>query len=321
VPLPPGFRLRPAVPADAEPVAALCNAETFAALGITDTTADELRSDWTQPHEAAGPREAVVEDTAGTIVGYLSVHVDPVEHEAFGFLVATLEPPPGLPAAMLEELEQRAAWWHRRAGVEGTVRIGTLDAPGVWPDALAAAGYRQTRRLLLMRRPLDEAPEPPQWPDGIALVPFDRAADARAVHAALTEAFADDFGPPYEPFEQWSHGLFEQPAMEYRDDLVLVARAGDEVAGVLLAAARASESPEAGYVAELGVRRPWRRRGLGRALLLEAFSRLRAAGRAEAVLHVDAQSLTGATSVYRAAGMREERMYANWQRPKPGAAG
>jgi ribosomal protein S18 acetylase RimI-like enzyme len=86
---------------------------------------------------------------------------------------------------------------------------------------------------------------------------------------------------------------------------------------VLLAAARASESPDAGYVAELGVRRPYRRHGLARALLLESFHRFRALGRREALLHVDAESETGATSVYRGVGMREERMYANWQRPAP----
>ena len=318
--LPDGFHLRVPVAADAERVAALANAETIAALGFTDTTADELRTAWTRPEETEGPRDAVVEDATGAIVGYLSLHVDPVEHEAFGFLVTMLEPPPGLPAAMLCELEERAAWWHRRAGASGTVRIGTLDAPGVWPDTLEAAGYRQMRRLFLMRRSLADAPEAPVWPDGIVLAPFDRAADARAVHAALADAFRDDFGPPYEPFEQWSHSTLEQPSMEFADDLVLVARAGGEVAGVLVAAARAAESPDAGYVAELGVRRAFRRRGLGRALLLESFARLRALGRAEVVLHVDAASQTGATSVYRAAGMREERMYANWRRPTPDAA-
>jgi ribosomal protein S18 acetylase RimI-like enzyme len=103
--------------------------------------------------------------------------------------------------------------------------------------------------------------------------------------------------------------------MEFRDDLLLVARAGDEIAGALLAAARASESRDAGYVAELGVRRAFRRQGLARALLLASFHRFRALGRREALLHVDEQSETGATSVYRSAGMREQRMYANWERP------
>jgi ribosomal protein S18 acetylase RimI-like enzyme len=315
VALPEGFRLRAPEPGDAERVAELANAETIAALGFGDTTVEELLTDWSVPHEVDGPRAAVVEDASGAVVAYLSLEADHPEHEVFGYAVLPLVPAPGLAAALLGELERRAAWWRAQAGNAGAVlRLGALDAPAAWPAALEAAGYRRTRRFLLMRRALDGAIEPPAWPDGVVLVPFART-EARAVHAALAEAFVDHWGPPFESFERWWHTVFEQPGMDFRDELILVARAGDEIAGVLLAAARASESPDAGYVAELGVRRAHRRRGLGRALLLEAFRRFQALGRSEALLHVDEASETDATSVYRAAGMREERMYAAWQRP------
>ena len=317
MPLPAGFRLRAPQPADAERVAELSNAETIAALGFGDTTVDELLTDWSAPHDVDGPRAAVVEDAAGAIVAYLLVEADHVEHEVFGYAVLPLAPPPGLPEAVLAEIEERAAWWHAQAGVAHRVlRMGSLDAPGAWPATLEAAGYRITRRFLLMRRSLDGAIEAPQWPAGISIRPFDRAADARAAHAALAEAFEDHYGPPFETFAWWWHAIFERPSMEFRDDLILVARAGDDVAGVLLGAARASESPEAGYVAELGVRRPYRRRGLGRALLLESFHRFRALGRREALLHVDDESETGATGVYRAVGMSSQPMYANWERTR-----
>jgi mycothiol synthase len=316
VPLPPGYRLRQPVAADAERVAEISNAETIAALGFGDTTVDELLADWSTPHEIEGPRGAVIEDATGAVVAYLFVDVDSVEQEVFGYATLPLAPPRDLPAAVLAEIEERAAWWHAHAGIaDGVLRLGALDAPGAWPAALESAGYRRTRRFLLMRRSLAGPLEAPQWPAGVALAPFDREADARAVHAALAEAFADHYGPPFESFAKWWHTIFEQPGMEFRDDLVLVARAGDDIAGALVAAARASESPAAGYVAELGVRRPYRRRGLARALLLESFQRFHALGRQEALLHVDEESETGATSVYRGAGMREERMYANWQRP------
>jgi ribosomal protein S18 acetylase RimI-like enzyme len=317
--MPVGFRLRAPEPADAERVAEISNAETIEALGFGDTTVAELLADWTSPQEIEGPRSAVVEDAAGVIVAYLFLEADHVKHEVFGYATLALDPPPGLPAAVLGEIEERAAWWHDRAGIaNGVLRLGALDAPGAWPGVLAAAGYRQARRFLLMRRPLDGEVEAPQWPDGIALAPFERDGDARAVHAALADAFQDHWGPPFEPYERWWHTIFEQPGMEFREDLVLVARAGDEIAGVLLAAARASESRDAGYVAELGVRRAFRRQGLARALLLESFRRFRALGRREALLHVDAESETGATGVYRTAGMQEQRMYANWEKA-PGA--
>ena len=63
------------------------------------------------------------------------------------------------------------------------------------------------------------------------------------------------------------------------------------------------EEPGVGWIGILGVRRPWRRRGLGRALLLHAFHEFRARGFTEAGLGLDAASLTGATRLYESVGM------------------
>jgi hypothetical protein len=45
---------------------------------------------------------------------------------------------------------------------------------------------------------------------------------------------------------------------------------------------------------------------------------LRDLGRSEVLLHVDAQSETNATGLYRAVGMREQPMYASWMKPDRG---
>jgi ribosomal protein S18 acetylase RimI-like enzyme len=316
VPLPAGLTFRAPEPRDADDVARLANAETFAALGLADTTPDELLSAWSEPHEVDGPRDAVVVDGSDTVVAFIAVRPDAVEHEVFSFAVLPQKAAGEFADALLAEIEERAGWWHRLASVEaGTLRVGALDAPGAWSSALERAGYRLARRFLLMRRSLSVVTETPDWPAGVDLRPFRREADARAVHSALAEAFADHFGPPFEPFETWLHQVFDQPALPFRDDLVLVAWADDAVAGALIAAESAAENPDGGYVAELGVRRAYRGQGLGRALLLEAFARMRALGRTEALLHVDADSETNATGLYRNAGMQEQRMYASWARP------
>src|SRR5262245_5643453 len=108
VALPAGFRLREPVRGDAERVAELANAETIAALGFGDTTAEELLTDWSAPREVDGPRAAVVEDATGTVAAYLCVEADHPDEEVFGYAVLPLAPPPGLAAALLEELEGRA---------------------------------------------------------------------------------------------------------------------------------------------------------------------------------------------------------------------
>jgi ribosomal protein S18 acetylase RimI-like enzyme len=58
-----------------------------------------------------------------------------------------------------------------------------------------------------------------------------------------------------------------------------------------------------GWVNQLAVLRPWRRKGLGIALLLHSFAEFYRRGIVNVGLGVDAQNLTGATRLYERAGM------------------
>ena len=62
-----------------------------------------------------------------------------------------------------------------------------------------------------------------------------------------------------------------------------------------------------GYVTDLSVRRPWRRRGLALALLRHAFGEFRGRGCHAVTLDVDAENTTGAVRLYERAGMTPDR--------------
>jgi ribosomal protein S18 acetylase RimI-like enzyme len=64
----------------------------------------------------------------------------------------------------------------------------------------------------------------------------------------------------------------------------------------------------------LAVRRPWRRRGLGLALLRHSFVEMERRGMTRASLGVDAENLTGAVALYERAGMRVARRNDCWQK-------
>jgi ribosomal protein S18 acetylase RimI-like enzyme len=70
---------------------------------------------------------------------------------------------------------------------------------------------------------------------------------------------------------------------------------------------RASEEEGAGWIEDLAVLGPWRKRGVGLALLLHALGALHGRGMRAALLGVDADSPTGAARLYERAGMREVR--------------
>lgn len=166
-------------------------------------------------------------------------------------------------------------------------------------------GMTPARRYWQMVIELDGQPPAPEWPQGISLRPFDRERDAEAVYRAEEESFHDHWGFVERSFEDgfklWEHHAFNNP--DYDPSLWFIAVDGDEIAGLLRAKAKTSQDPEMGWVSILGVRRPWRRQGLGLALLRHAFGEFCRMGKARGGLGVDSSSLTGATGLYENAGM------------------
>jgi ribosomal protein S18 acetylase RimI-like enzyme len=106
-------------------------------------------------------------------------------------------------------------------------------------------------------------------------------------------------------------------AETFEPALWFLALAGDELAGFSICR-QDTNDPAAGHVELLGVRRPWRRQGLGEALLLHSFQAFRQLGWTRGTLGVDASSPTGATRLYERAGMRVYRDTLFLERPRRG---
>lgn len=130
----------------------------------------------------------------------------------------------------------------------------------------------------------------PRWPAGIRLRPFQFPDDLEAVYLAMVDAFLDHWGfieiPLDQGFRQWHHAAVELRPMD--PSLRFLAVDGDHIAGIALCRARSDEDPEMGRVNALGVRRPWRQRGLGLTLLQHAFLALEQTGPRRVGLGVDA---------------------------------
>ena len=120
------------------------------------------------------------------------------------------------------------------------------------------------------------------------------------------EAFRDHWGSVDEPFEEYyKHFMHDLEHDENADPaLWFIALDGDTVAGAAINNPKTNEDPEMGWVWQLSVRKPWRGRGLGLALLKHSFYALHQHGCKRAALGVDAESLTGANRLYEKAGMR-----------------
>jgi mycothiol synthase len=310
----PGFRMRPPQDEDADEVAAFSNEECVAVLGVPVLNADWLRGRWTAPGVDRDRDFAVVESLEGELCGFLSVEAEPPFTEVFALgIVALAFHGLGLGAAIVSENERRAERFAPLADPNARVVVhasALADEPRV-SALLGSRGYREVRRFELRRVDFAGEPAPPRPVEGISVRGF-RAEEARQLYEAHVEAFADHWGEGEETYEDFRHHQLDTP--KYDAELWFVAWDGDELAGYIGAHEKSDEDPSRGYIALLGVRRPYRRRGLGEALLLKEFGALYARGRRGADLHVDTDSLTGATRLYARVGMTAHPRFATWEK-------
>jgi mycothiol synthase len=159
-------------------------------------------------------------------------------------------------------------------------------------------GLRELRRSYRMAIDLDEPPAAVEWPQGLRVETF-KTEDAEAFHAVTVEAFEDEWNFVPMSFEEWREmRLVKDP--DFDPTLWFVVRDADEIAAVLRGE---PDRSGAGFVGLIGVRKPWRRRGVGLALLHHAFAEFYRRGKRRVTLGVDAENPTGATRLYERAGM------------------
>jgi mycothiol synthase len=270
------------------------NAHSLAVHGVADTSADDVNT-WLEAPNLDPERDARVAVLAdGRIAGYVDVTDDNLEHRRYWI---DLRVRPGYDGSSLLSAAERRV---RETAVAGAIVRGFLSGHDeTLRSVYESAGYRLVRHSLRMRIDLDGPPASPEWPDGIAVHVFEPGRDDEAVYEAHMEAFADhwDFVP--DAFEDWSELLLRSATFD--PSLWFLAEAGGEIAGICLCLSE--RRPNTGHVGILGVRPQWRRRGLGRCLLLHSFRELRQRGREKADLGVDAENLTGAVRLYEQAGM------------------
>lgn len=176
-------------------------------------------------------------------------------------------------------------------------------------------GFSRLRYYFEMRRPLSGyAATPRAVPSPLRMVPFDRDLDD-AVRDAHNEAFLDHFAASELDDESWRIWVTGD---DFRADLSYVVLDGDDVAGYVLNSLHPDDWPSLGFTEgwthQLGVRRPWRHRGVASALLDATAAALAGAAIDFAALDVDADNPTGALGLYESNGYRREKTRVSWSR-------
>lgn len=299
--LPTGYRMRRPCVRDAPAVTAVVAAHDLADFGEQDYTEDDLLDDWRRPRFDLDRDAWVVVGPTGRLVGYAWVWdaESGVEIDADAFVLPEYAGR-GLGGRLFDLIEGRAGELAVSSG-SGLVRLG-MYAPSV-NDAkrklLLNRGFRPVRSMLRMKIDLSRhKPAEPEVPSGVELRPFRPADDEAIVRAVMGELFSSHSRFTPHRLDEWLELRLRHPA--YDPELWRVACAGGEVIGAILV----YDVGETGYVTNVGVRAAWRGRGVGLALLSEAFRVLRDRGQMRIVLGVEPEHAPQAVRFYERAGMR-----------------
>jgi len=285
------IRVRDTTPEEAPAIRELLEAHAQVSFGETELSEEEIR------HWFSLPMLWIqVADRDGELVGYLDVRAE--GESRFNLDARTLD-------AEVASILTTAAEEHARSEAESPVLHGFVqgDDP-VLREAFEAAGWQPIRHSFQMGIDLaDEVPEP-SWPEGFTLRNLHVGEEER-LHEANMDAFADHWDFRWQPFEEWRRYTVDHHGFD--PTLYWLVEDGDEIAGFSVNSWHFSGDPQFGWIGILGVRKPWRKRGLGTALLQHSFRDFGRRGATRVGLGVDGENTTGAVRLYERAGMRVVR--------------
>jgi mycothiol synthase len=298
------LRVRSPRPDDVAAVVALGNACEVALTGAGEWSEADVRDTWGDLVDVT--RDAWLVERDGDLAGCAALH-----GAGGGALLAEGCVHPdhaghGVGARLIDLTEGRAAEYLAARSVPRVMLENAVPHLDTGAGALLEArGYRVARQHLSMRIELGAHPPAPAWPGGITAAPFRPGADEADVDACVGEAFAHAWSNQAE----WRARKVGDPRFD--PALWIVARAGSDVCGVVLCT---DGEHGVGYVNALGVRAPWRKRGLGMALLRAAAATFWERGQRSVGLGVDSDNATGALRLYERAGMHVARRADVWER-------
>jgi mycothiol synthase len=286
--------VRAITPDDAEAVAAIARADEVVLRGHTHIESGDVLDWWSR----GDLRDSWLfeEDGAPVAAGWFARWGD---KGTFAGVVAQGAKGRGFGAEIAERAEALG-----RARDVNRMHTYVLLEDEAAASLFTGRGYSAVRRFYEMAIELDEEPVVPALDPPLVLDAF-HEEDARAFHAASNDSFQDHWDWHGLPFDEWWELRRTQD-----HSLWFLVRDGDEIAAI----ARNEPREASGHVGLLGVRRAWRGRGLGKALLYRTFAEFWRRGLPRITLGVDAESPTGATKLYERVGMHVENTTVVYER-------
>jgi mycothiol synthase len=284
-------------------------------------TLEDLQREFDDPWSNAALDSLAAFTVDGQLAGFARTFQNPEpESEVRCWLMVEVHPAQranGLEDTLLDWAEERGRQRLSLApqGITRVLRSGMQDTQTDRQARLELRGFDIVRYFYRMQRDLSEVIPAVQLPDDLALRVYTPDL-GEAVLAAFNEAFRDHWSFDLVTPEDWQQFFIDRTS--FQPDLTYVVMDGVEVAGFSFNCISVEENTRRqvseGWVEVLGVRRPWRKRGVATALLCASMHAFKAEGLRHAMLGVDTENPTGALRVYEGVGFKPVKRYVQFEK-------
>jgi GNAT superfamily N-acetyltransferase len=289
------YSVRPAKPGDIETVYEIIAKQRAADFGAAMLSLEDLRKKWGSINLENDTLTAFAD---GHLAGYAELRDNEVP-----LIYLKERNNTDLAFQFLMSLEQKAI---SRAKGKLELSIQISEKNQTLLQLFALNGYHSNLSFITMELRLDEAPPAPQWTEGLHVRTFVPGQDEQTVYETDEEAAKDKGYHNPLSYEAWVKrmGMNDEA---FDPNIWFLACEGEKIAGVVLNAH--DREPNTIWVDHLSVRRKWRKKGIGKALLLHSFGEFYKDGMRIVKLNVDSKSLTNAPRLYESVGMKTVQQY------------
>jgi len=285
------------------------------------TTAEDVSRNYRHLENCDPQTDMLLAEVDGSLVAYGRIWWDDLTegtrlYHLFGYL-HPLWRGKGLGSAMWAAGECRVreiANTHPR-GLPKFIQVEPYDTEKDLLAMLEAQGYKPVRYEDHMVRDLSEPMPAAPMPPGLEVRPV-KPDQLRHIFEASNEAFRDHWGSRDGSEEEYK-SFTESPL--YRPELWKVAWEGDQMAGVVHNFVNEKENEtyqrKRGYTEGICTRRPWRKKGLAHALLVQSMQMFKEMGMTETALGTDSENISGSVRLYESVGYRKVRRQIALRKP------
>jgi mycothiol synthase len=309
------YTIRPATLDDLSPIVVLQQTARTYDFGSTSYTEDTLRTTWQSGKITLDNDTWIAVDSSGAIVAYADLPTSSDNEFWLDIQVLPDHRDQGIEAAILPQIEQRLILRNSPSAANSITLFGRAgEGNQSTQTAFAQFNYERYISFQIMQIDLTEPPPLPDWPEGITVRTFTPGEDEHATYLADEESAEDKGYHSPLTFEGWAERMGRNKP-DFDPTLWFLAWDNTDLAAICLNLY--DSATNTGWIDHLGVRRAWRKKGLGMALLRHAFAEFYARNITTIKLSVDSGSLTNAPRLYTQAGMRIVQMYHIYKKRLP----